>query len=180
MKVLGLGGGLAAVLATARRAYAMPYYVYYPLPALTLPSPDSFPSATADDVWNSVKSVFGTEWEGMVALLDPSYRLPTDDAVAAFLQVDDTDGFPYIDTWGDCDDFAQVLQGVFERGTWGYGFAFGQIGWWVPETGLGHMQNIYINDARKVKLVEPQNDRIQEWGDILSLYPSARPFLIVI
>jgi len=166
------------------RAAPVPTYpsvVYLPLPEVTLPPPETFSVQTADAIWeNCLKPVFGTDWAGLVALTDEAYRLPTDDAVRAFLSADATDLFPYQSVTSDCDDYAQVLHGVLERSCWGYGFAFGEIYWWSESAQAGHAQNLYVNDAGAVRLVEPQTDEILAWTDVLSRYPDAKPFLILL
>lgn len=80
----------------------------------------------------------------------------------------------------NCDDFSQVLHGMFERTCWGYGFCFGQIYWWSNLNRAGHAQNLYVNDRGEVRIVEPQTDGVMSWSDILSRYPDAKPFLILL
>jgi hypothetical protein len=164
-----------------RAATLPPSVTYLPLPEVTLPPPETFPTETADSIWeNRLEPVFGTDWPGIAILTDEWYRLPTDDAVRAFLAADTTDLFPYRSIVSDCDDFSQVLHGVFERSCWGYGFAFGQIYWWSESAQAGHAQNLYVNDRGEVRLVEPQTDGILAWADVLSRYPDAKPFLILL
>ncbi|TDA32066.1 MAG: hypothetical protein DSO04_02860 [Hadesarchaea archaeon] len=148
---------------------------------MSLPPPESFPIQTADWVWeNCLRPVFGTDWDGLLALVDEWYRLPTDDVVRAFLDADGTDRLPWQSVVSDCDDFAQALHGTLECTCWGYGFCFGQIYWWSNLNQAGHAQNLYVNDRGEVRIVEPQTDGVMSWSDILSRYPDAKPFLILL
>ena len=179
--LFGALGGLLAL--STKRVYAeVQVPVYYPyLPELTLSPPETFPIISADEISGVIIGHLGEQWIAPAMLLttDEWYRLPTDEVVSQFVGIDITDQLEYIDTAFDCDDFADVLQGVFERSTYGYGFCFGKIFWCSLSAGIAHAQNIYINSERVVKLVEPQNDQIQTWGDILSKFPDAKPMLVI-
>lgn len=103
-------------------------------------------------------------------LNDGDYSTYSMATLKAFLKADNTDSFKYIKEGFDCDDFAKVLLGrekewydfsQKERGSC-FGYVRGDIRKYDPNTPSYHAMNIYIDENRKVWLVEPQTDEFFE------------------
>jgi hypothetical protein len=125
--------------------------------------PCQAPEISADQLEKLILDTFGRDYQYHVLISDEKFRIITKDKVAELLAKDDTDKLPYIATYADCDDFSDVLLGSLTRMTWSQGFALGQLWYINPDKGFGHACNLFC-DGQKIWLVEPQNDRILEWG----------------
>lgn len=94
---------------------------------------------------------------GAVYLSDGFYFLYPDKDVIKVLGEDLTDLQMWINTYFDCDDFAQVVAGVVNQQL--KGIPFGTL--WFKGSGIYHAVNCYYSkDQRKMKVVEPQTDGI--------------------
>jgi hypothetical protein len=122
---------------------------------------DEEPVVSYRVVEDVIFKTFGTDYQYYVFVSDTGYVLPSVDTIKRFLSVDDTDKLPYITNFGDCDDFAFVLQGAQEKYFWGKGYAFGIL-WYYTER-FGHAVNFFIDRDRQLWIVEPQNDNILKW-----------------
>jgi len=116
---------------------------------------------TAERLIDLILKTFGDDYEYHILISDEKFRIITKDQMAQLLKEDDTETLPYIPTYGDCDDFSDVLLGSLTRKTWQQGFAIGQLWYYTPT--FGHAVNLFC-DGEKIWIVEPQNDKIVEWG----------------
>lgn len=105
-------------------------------------------------------------WSGKTAklyLADMEYELPTFDSVKELIEWDDTDGYQYVTTFYDCDDFAFRFLGKSSIPSWAgttLGFAWSRT----------HAFNFFISASKQIYIIEPQNDRIIKIEDAGSSY----------
>jgi len=93
-----------------------------------------------------------------IEMSDMKYKTAPYEEYERFLEYDDTDKILYIPEWFDCDDFSVRLHGNITIPYWS-ALAFGEI--WVKKPGnVGHAVNFFVDNKRRVWIVEPQNDKI--------------------
>jgi hypothetical protein len=129
----------------------------------------------AEDLEGLILRTFGSDYQYHVLISDEKFRVITREQMEKLLKEDDTDTLPYISTYGDCDDYSDVLLGQLTRKTWNQGYAIGQIWWYCSE--FGHAQNLFC-DGKQIFIVEPQNDDITTWDAIKSQYKDARAYMV--
>jgi hypothetical protein len=139
-------------------------------------APCQEPEITADQLEDLILKTFGSDYQYHILISDEKFRMITREKVAELLSKDDTDKLPYIDTYGDCDDFSDVLLGSLTKATWSQGFAFANFWWYCSQ--FGHAQNLFVDESPKIWIIEPQSDEIMSWEDIKAKYPDARAFLV--
>ena len=126
----------------------------------------------------NTKSIGSSELYNLVRAqaFAPGHAISTDDNVyllldekvlKKMLKRDGTDKLKYRKEGGDCDDFAEILNGrVKEQAMlcdFDKGAAFGTVAGQLYEVGqenpVNHKMNIVVTTKREVWLVEPQNDK---------------------
>jgi len=96
----------------------------------------------------------------IIFISDGVYSLYPTSHIRKVVGEDLTDLQLWISQYFDCDDFAQVLFGVL--GQYLKGVPFGMI--WYSDGGFYHAVNcFYSREERKIKLLEPQTDRIYDF-----------------
>jgi hypothetical protein len=109
---------------------------------------------------------------GAIFLSDGFYFLYHDADIQKVLSEDLTDLYMWINTYFDCDDFAQVVAGVLNCQL--KGVPFGTL--WFKGPGIYHAVNCFYSwDQSKMKVLEPQTDAIYDFNK--SVYC---PMLVVI
>jgi hypothetical protein len=126
--------------------------------------PCQAPTITADELEKLILNTFGTQYQYFVAISDEWFRLIKYEDMVNLLKEDDTDTIPYVDTVFDCDDFSDVLLGSLTRKTWNQGYAIGNLWYINEELNFGHAVNLFVDDQRRMWIIEPQNDKIIQWG----------------
>jgi len=131
---------------------------------------------TADQLGDRIIQTFGSEYRYHILLGDSVYIALNKEYAENLLKGNKVDTLPYIAEYGDCDDFADALVGTLTEDHWAFGFAFGVL--WYYTTRYGHAINWFF-DGVKIWLIEPQNDRIYSWEDILKYEdPQAKAFMV--
>jgi hypothetical protein len=103
----------------------------------------------------------GTCSGGAIFLSDGFYFLYHDADIQKVLSEDLTDLYMWINTYFDCDDFAQVVAGMVNREL--KGAAFGTL--WFKGPGIYHAVNCFYSwEQAKMKVVEPQTDAIYNFN----------------
>jgi hypothetical protein len=126
--------------------------------------PCQYPTITDQELEDLILKTFGSNYQYYILISDEWFRLIPKDKMEQLLKEDDTDTLPYINVAADCDDFSDVLLGQLTRKTWNQGFAIGQL-WYINyEKNFGHAVNLFCDTDKKLWIIEPQNDRIIEWG----------------
>ncbi len=129
-----------------------------PAGSATISGPTLSLSALASAIASDFGPVCGG---GAVFLSDSFYFLYPDHEIAKVLSEDLTDLQMWISTYFDCDDFAQVVAGVVNQQL--KGVAFGTL--WFKGRYIYHAVNcFYSHDQKKMKVVEPQTDRIYDFN----------------
>jgi hypothetical protein len=109
-----------------------------------------------------------------VLVNDRDYGVITRELVEDFLRTDHTDSLQYAAESFDCDDFALVTAGRFRlwfrRRCPGLGCAFGFISGDLrparaPDTPRMHAMCCFIDNERRIWILEPQNDAIMQLAD---------------
>jgi hypothetical protein len=155
----------ATVIRFTRREYKpeRPKSLWRLVRLLRLLFPCGFTEIGAAELEDLILETFGKNYSYHILISDDRFRTISVEAMRKLLAEDDTDTLPYIETYGDCDDFSDVLLGQLTRKTWTQGFAIGQL-WYINEQkGFGHAVNLFC-DGVKIWIVEPQNDGIYSWG----------------
>ena len=131
------------------------------------------PTVSGGTLSNAIMRDFGSFCTGgAVFLSDGFYFLYPDNDIKKVLSEDLTDLQMWINTYFDCDDFAQVVAGVMNDRL--KGIPFGIL--WFKGPGFYHAVNCYYSqNQRKMKVVEPQNDAIYDFNKA-----SWCPMLVVI
>jgi len=93
---------------------------------------------------------------------DMNYKTTTKEELERFLREDLVDSWKYVPELYDCDDYSFALMGHISNPEWG-ALPFGIL--WTGIPGGGHAVNIFIDNDRKLWIVEPQNDSIFELPD---------------
>ena len=120
------------------------------------------PTISGGDLSSAIIRDFGAfSTSGGVFISDGFYFLYPDTQVKKVLSEDLTDLQMWINTYFDCDDFAQVVSGLMNDKL--KGVPFGVL--WFRGPGFYHAVNCYYSrDQKKMKLVEPQNDAIYDFN----------------
>jgi len=124
----------------------------------------SGPTVTIATVLNAIARDFGPTCRGgLVIMSDGFYFLYPTREIAKVLSEDLTDVQMWINTYFDCDDFAQVVAGAINNQL--KGIPFGTL--WYRGPGVYHAVNcFYSKEERKMKVVEPQTDRIYDFNRV--------------
>jgi len=122
----------------------------------------SGPTLSSGELIKAIQSDFGPVCSGgAVFLSDGFYFLYPDNEIVKVLSEDLTDLQMWINTYFDCDDFAQVVAGVVNQNL--KGIPFGTL--WFKGPGIYHAVNcFYSRNQRKMKVVEPQTDGIYDFN----------------
>jgi hypothetical protein len=88
-------------------------------------------------------------------ILDYDFLLLPDRVAAQIIERDTTNKLTYKPQTGDCDNYAFELRNAFGR----YGYACGVLIVHPDKWETAHAVFFYINQARQVRIVEPQNDK---------------------
>ena len=131
------------------------------------------PTISGSGLAKAVVRDFGNVCKGgKVFLSDGFYFLYRDAEVKKVLSEDLTDLQMWINTYFDCDDFAQAVAGVMNNLL--KGIPFGVL--WFKGPNIYHAVNCYYSkEQKKMKVVEPQTNAIYD-------FPKARwcPMLVLI
>jgi len=124
----------------------------------------SGPTVTKTEVLNAIARDFGrTCCGGLVIMSDGFYFLYRTREIEKVLSEDLTDVQMWINTYFDCDDFAQVVAGAINNQL--KGIPFGTL--WYKGPGVYHAVNcFYSREEKKMKVVEPQTDRIYDFNKV--------------
>jgi len=110
--------------------------------------------------WDELRSLLkGACKEPTIYLSDTSYALISKSEMLRFLKEDLVDLAKYTPEYYDCDDFSFRLHGALSLPVWG-GIAFG-IAWSAT-----HAYNIFVDDERKVWIIEPQTDQLMKPSNV--------------
>ena len=91
--------------------------------------------------------------------LDPKYRLTNETNIRKILDWLTTDGFEYVRTWFDCENFAFHTKSETDL----Y-FHINSIGL-VIDYAAGHSYNVVVLANGTVKIIEPQSDGMWKWSE---------------
>jgi len=121
----------------------------------------SGPTISARELSAAITRDFGKCCKGGAIFMSDSYYFLYPDAeIEKVLSEDLTDLQMWINTYFDCDDFAQVVAGVVNQQL--KGAPFGVL--WFKCPNMYHAVNcFYSMNQRKMKVVEPQTDRIYDF-----------------
>ena len=114
--------------------------------------PKTMPSIIVDEVRNILIPYTDKLW-----LSDGTFGLVNMQNLLEFLWSDTVSRRSYITEKHDCDDFSYELMGRVSD--WNPDNTFGIV-WGTNRSGDGHAWNFFIDENKKVKYVEPQNDVI--------------------
>lgn len=114
--------------------------------------PKIMPSITIEEVKNILTPYTDKLW-----LSDGTFGLVDTENLKAFLCSDTVSKRLYITEKHDCDDFSYELMGHVSD--WNPDNTFGIV-WGLNSNGGGHAWNFFIDENKKVRYVEPQNDVI--------------------
>jgi len=133
-------------------------------------------TVTADQLRDKILETFGSHYRYHILLSDSVY-ICLDKAYAEnLLRGNRVDELRYVKEFGDCDDFAEALVGSLTRDHWVFGYAIGEL--WFFTRRYGHAVNWFF-DGAEIWLIEPQNDGIYKWEDILKYEdPEAVAFMV--
>jgi len=117
---------------------------------------------TADLLLQSIANDFGAPCSGgKIFLSDGFYFMYPTYEIQKVLNLDLTDVQMWINTYFDCDDFAQVVAGVVNQQL--KGIPFGTL--WFKGPGIYHAVNcFYSMEEKRMKVVEPQTDAIYNFN----------------
>ena len=87
-----------------------------------------------------------------LTIADKTYILPRKEQIENFLLSDSTNRYKYQTEMFDCDDFAMVLLGRLRERFPNFAIGFAASG--------EHAFNFFIDNTRKLWLIEPQTDKI--------------------
>ena len=90
-------------------------------------------------------------------LSDGMFRLVDTENLRAFLKSDAGNNKAYVAEVHDCDDYSYELMGRVSE--WNSDNTFGLV-WGLNVNGDAHAWNFFVDENKKVKYVEPQNDNI--------------------
>ena len=121
----------------------------------------SGPTLSGGELARAINRDFGRLSKGgAIFLSDGFYFLYRDSDIRKVLSEDLTDLQMWINTYFDCDDFAEVVTGAVNRQL--KGVPFGTL--WFKGPGIYHAVNcFYSKEQRKMKVVAPQTDAIYDF-----------------
>lgn len=122
----------------------------------------SGPTVGASQVLTAIANDLGPTCSGgKVFMSDAQYFLYPTQHIEKVLSEDLTDVQMWINTYFDCDDFAQVVAGFVNQQL--KGIPFGTL--WFKGPGIYHAVNcFYSMEEKKIKIVEPQTDHIYNFN----------------
>ena len=122
----------------------------------------SGPTLSYGELTKAIQRDFGPVCKGgAIFLSDGLYFMYPDHEIVKVLSEDLTDIQMWINTYFDCDDFAQVVAGIVNQ--YLKGIPFGTL--WFKGPGIYHAVNcFYSKNQRKMKVVEPQTDGIYDFN----------------
>ena len=122
----------------------------------------SGPTVSSKVLAEAIARDFGSVCSGgAIFLSDGFYFLYPDAEIRKVITEDLTDLQMWINTYFDCDDFAQVVAGVLNQQL--KGVPFGTL--WFKCPRIYHAVNcFYSSDQKKMKVVEPQTDAIYDFN----------------
>jgi hypothetical protein len=122
----------------------------------------SGPTVSASQVLTAIANDLGPTCSGgKVFMSDAQYFLYPTQHIEKVLSEDLTDVQMWINTYFDCDDFAQVVAGYVNQQL--KGIPFGTL--WFKGPGIYHAVNcFYSMEEKKIKIVEPQTDHIYNFN----------------
>ena len=136
-----------------------------------LPKPIERKKATGSELYQIIRDKFP---EGDIQLSDPwseaVYSLCDIEDIEAFLDVDETNHYQYVQHKFDCDNFARLLWGQFGIPEWAH-FAVGLF--WSDV----HAMVICVDANEDFWLIEPQTD--EKRSDLLAWQGTKMRFVIV-
>lgn len=121
-------------------------------------------TVTKNEVLDAIARDFGPICSGgFVIMSDGFYFLYPISSIKKVLLEDLTDLQMWISTYFDCDDFAQVVAGIVNQQL--KGIPYGIL--WYKGPGVYHAINcFYSKEEKKMKVVEPQTDRIYDFNKV--------------
>jgi hypothetical protein len=130
-------------------------------------------TVTANDLAGAITRDFGPLVQGgAIFLSDGMYFLYPDSEITKVLSEDLTDLQMWINTYFDCDDFAEVTTGVVNNQL--KGIPFGTL--WFKGPGIYHAVNCFYSlEQKKMKVLEPQTDGVYDFDKA-----NFHPVLVVI
>lgn len=124
-----------------------------------VPKPDVIESINYSELYTLIRSEFGESTA--ILLPDNHYNLATMESFKKFLEHDNTNKYKYTGDPGfDCDDYASILQGRASIPGWAT-VPIGTI--WCSKP--AHALNLFVDENRKIWLVECQTDKVFETPD---------------
>jgi hypothetical protein len=122
----------------------------------------SGPTVTHGQLLQAIANDFGAPCSGgKIFLSDAFYFMYSTREIQKVLSEDLTDVQMWINTYFDCDDFAQVVAGVINQQL--KGIPFGTL--WFKGPGIYHAVNCFYSlEEKKMKVVEPQTDHIYNFN----------------
>ena len=114
--------------------------------------PKTMPSMTSDYIRDLLIKYTDKIW-----LSDGTFQLVDTQNLKDFLASDPINKRPYVTEKHDCDDYSYELMGHVSD--WNPDNTFGIV-WGLNTNGGAHAWNFFIDENKKVRYVEPQNDVI--------------------
>jgi hypothetical protein len=118
------------------------------------------------------------EWPGNPALLfthllesvaDPKYITLPDSLAKTIWNDSGLGDMDWTESVFDCDDFATVYKAAALKAGYNAGSDYSYAVWLIsgisPDLLSGHATNVYINESKQVKILEPQNGRVVDGKD---------------
>lgn len=106
---------------------------------------------------DEVKSILAP-YDASLWISDGIFKLIETSNLRSFLIANPVNKRKYITEFHDCDDFCYELMGDVSK--WHPDGAFGMVWGNKAGDGIAHAWNFFIDENKKVKYVEPQNDQI--------------------
>jgi len=146
--------------------------------AIVVPKPPDIPDSgvyiTVTEAKDIIKATLGDRLisHSHIHMADAEYYCPSVEYVEHLLEQDLLDRMQYAAESFDCDDYAFVLKARFcldaykhgeRRSAHCAGFVWGRL----PHP---HAMNWVITDDKVLRLIEPQNDLWQDWGEEFSIW----------
>jgi len=131
------------------------------------------PPYPLDDIsFNELHALVTTEFpDAQIYLSDSKYKTTSVSQLSKFLTWDKTNEREYVSEWFDCDDYSYVLTGDIKIPGWEE-LPFGML--WTETPDGGHAVNVFVDNEKKVWIIEPQNDSIKK------LPTGWKPYLVII
>ena len=118
-----------------------------------IPVPDKKIKVSLTEVRDLLKNQLPETEKAKFYMADCDYWLIEKEEMERFLREEKSNLFKYVKERMDCDDFSFRLMGMVSAPGWSDIAFF--IVW-----GDGHAYNAFVDDKKKVYIIEPQNDRI--------------------